>query len=89
MNIADVLRPLSGLMASPTGKDPAMAVDERRKKYLIAKALWEFVAQDGSKPIERQCRNDVHDMEAILDGDYPNELSLLMKAERFKDRPSE
>ncbi len=66
-----------------------MEIGERRKNYLIAKALWEFVAQDGHKPAERQCRNDVHDMEAILDGDYPNELSLLMKAERFKDRSGE
>ncbi len=66
-----------------------MEIDERRKNYLIAKALWEFIAQDGHKSPERQCRNDVHDMEAILDCDYPNELSLLMKAERFKDRSGE
>ena len=63
-----------------------MAIDERRKKYLIAKALWEFVAQDGNKPIKRQCRNDVQDMETILDRDYPAELAVLIKAERFKDR---
>lgn len=63
-----------------------MAIDDRRKKYLIAKALWEFVAQDGSKPIERQCRSDVQDMETILDRDYPAELAVLIKAEAFKDR---
>jgi hypothetical protein len=63
-----------------------MAIDERRKKYLIAKALWEFVAQDGNKPIERQCRSDVQDMETVLDRDYPAELEVLIKAERFKDR---
>lgn len=63
-----------------------MEIHERRKKYLIAKALWEFIAQDGSKPIERQCRSDVQDMETILDCDYPAELSVLMRAEAFKDR---
>ncbi|MBZ0227721.1 MAG: hypothetical protein K8F58_04590 [Bauldia sp.] len=63
-----------------------MDIHQRRKDYLIAKALWQFIAQDGNKPVERQCRNDVHDMEAILDCDYPNELSLLMKAEAFNNR---
>ena len=66
-----------------------MEIDERRKNYLIAKALWEFIAQDGKKLSHRQNRNDVHDMEAILDSDYPAELSLLMRAEKFKDRSGE
>ncbi|MDP2620288.1 MAG: hypothetical protein Q8P46_08935 [Hyphomicrobiales bacterium] len=66
-----------------------MEINERRKNYLIAKALWEFIAQDGKKPSIRQNRNDVHDMEAILDSDYPAELSLLMRAEKFKDRSGE
>jgi len=63
-----------------------MEIDERRKKYLIAKAIWGFVAQDGNKPGTQQCRSDVHDMETILDSDYPTELELLMRAEKFRDR---
>lgn len=63
-----------------------MEIDPRRKDYLIAKAMWEFIAQDVRRPPERQCRNDVQDIETILDRDYPRELALMMKAERFKDR---
>lgn len=59
---------------------------ERRKRFLIAKALWEFAATDGSKPFERQSRSDVDDMETILDRDYPNELATLIRLEDFKDR---
>lgn len=57
-----------------------------RKRYLIAKALWEFVAENRSKPIERQAPNDADDMEAILDADYPAEVATLIALEPFKKR---
>ncbi len=65
-----------------------MEMDQRRKDFLIAKALWEFVAEDGKKPTERQSRSDVDDMEAILDRDYSAETATLMRMEKFKDRSS-
>lgn len=64
----------------------SVGMDQRRKDYLIAKALWESVAQDGKKPVHLQCRSDVHDMEAKLDNAYPSEADLLMRAETVKDR---
>ncbi|GFE52566.1 hypothetical protein So717_43190 [Roseobacter cerasinus] len=61
-------------------------MDEKRKRFLIAKALWEFVASDQDKPKERQSRSDVDDMEAILDADFPGEVATLMRLETYKDR---
>jgi len=63
-----------------------MSIDERRKRYLIAKALWEFVADDRYKPIERQSPNDVDDMEAVLDTDYASEVATLIAMEPYKKR---
>ena len=63
-----------------------MHIDENRKRYLIAKALWEFVAENGKKSLERRAPNDVDDMEAILDQDYPAEVSTLIAMERHKER---
>lgn len=61
-------------------------IDEQRKRYLIAKALWEFVAENRKRPVERQAPSDVDDMEAILDGDYPAEVSTLIALEPYKAR---
>ncbi len=61
-------------------------MDEQRKNLLIAKALWEFVAENGVKPIERQSPNDVDDMELILDQDYPSEVATLIQLEKYQDR---
>ena len=61
-------------------------IDERRKRYLIAKALWEFVGENRNKPVGRQAPNDADDMEAILDSDYPAEVSTLIALEPFKTR---
>lgn len=61
-------------------------MDPRRKRYLIAKALWEFVAENRNKPIERQAPNDADDMEAILDIDYRAEVATLIALEPYKKR---
>ncbi|MFA5951996.1 MAG: hypothetical protein WC807_17115 [Hyphomicrobium sp.] len=61
-------------------------MDNRRKRYLIAKALWEFVAENRSKPVEHQAPNDVDDMEAILDADFSAEVTTLIALEPFKGR---
>lgn len=61
-------------------------MDDRRKRYLIAKALWEFVAENRKKSIEHQAPNDADDMEAILDADYPSEVTTLIALEPFKTR---
>jgi hypothetical protein len=61
-------------------------LDDSRKKFLIAKALWEFTAEDSKRPIERQSPNDVADMNAILDDEYPALLSTLMSLEPHKKR---
>lgn len=62
------------------------AMDNRRKRYLIAKALWEFVAENRNKPVEQQAPNDADDMEAILDSNYPAEVATLIALEPFKRR---
>lgn len=53
-------------------------MDDRRKRFLIAKALWEFVAENRNKPIERQAPNDADDMEAILDAPTEKKLQLIL-----------
>jgi len=57
-----------------------------RKRYLIAKALWEFVAENRNKPVEQRAPNDADDMESILDADYPAEVATLIALEPFKKR---
>jgi len=61
-------------------------MDEHRRKFLIAKALWEFIAEDSKRPPERRSASDVDDMERILDEDYPAETSTLMRLEKHKNR---
>jgi len=74
------------MMMNIRHKDHNMDIHPKRKSYLIASALWEYIANDRKKPEVRQNSSNVHDIEQILDEDYPAELDLLMRAERLKDR---
>lgn len=61
-------------------------MDDRRKRFLIAKALWEFVAAQRTLPPERQALSDADDIEAILGADYEAEVATLMNLEKYKRR---
>ncbi len=53
-------------------------MDQRRKRYLMASALLEYIQQEAGKPLELRRDNDVEDMESILHAEYADLIEVLM-----------
>ncbi len=53
-------------------------MDQRRKRYLMASALLEYIQQESGKPLELRRDNDVEDMESILHAEYADLTEVLM-----------
>lgn len=52
-------------------------MDTRRKRYLIASALFEYINNEAGKPFELQHHNDVEDMRHILETEFADLLNVL------------
>jgi hypothetical protein len=52
-------------------------MDARRKRYLIASALLEYVNNEAGKPLELQRHSDVEDMRLLLDTEYADLAGVL------------
>jgi hypothetical protein len=52
-------------------------MDTRRKRYLIASALFEYIRNEAGKPFELQHHNDVEDMQHILDTEFTDFVDVL------------
>ena len=66
-----------------------MTVPDPRKRYLIAQALWEFVANERKKPSIRQQTSNMYDMEEILDKEYADIVPMLIASEKHRQRIDE
>jgi hypothetical protein len=53
----------------------------RRKRYLIASALLEYVNNEVGKPFELQHDNDVEDMRHLLEAEYAD-LARVLAAQK-------
>ena len=54
-------------------------MDTRRKDYLIASALFEYVPNEAGKPFALRRSNDAEDMQHILDTEYADLADMLAK----------
>lgn len=54
-------------------------MDTRRKYYLIASALFEYVPNEAGKPFALRRSNDAEDMQHILDTEYADLADMLAK----------
>jgi hypothetical protein len=52
-------------------------MDTRRKRYLIASALFEYINNEAGKPFELQHHSDVEDMRHILDTEFSDLVDVL------------
>ena len=52
-------------------------MDPRRKRYLIASALFEYVSNDAGKPCALQRQSDVEDMQRLLETEYADFAGAL------------
>ena len=52
-------------------------MDARRKRYLIASALFEYITNEAGKPFALRRHNDVEDMQRLLDTEYADLTGVL------------
>lgn len=52
-------------------------MDTRRKRYLIASALVEYVTNEAGKPFELQRHSDLEDMRQLLETEYADLAGVL------------
>ena len=52
-------------------------MDARRKRYLIASTLLEYVNNEAGKPFELQRHRDVEDMRRLLETEYADLAGVL------------
>jgi hypothetical protein len=52
-------------------------MDPRRKRYLIASALFEYVNSEAGKPLELRRDSDAEDMQHLLDTEYSDLVGML------------
>jgi len=52
-------------------------MDARRKRYLIASALLEYINNEAGKPFTLQRQSDVEDMQQLLDTEYADLAGVL------------
>jgi len=57
-----------------------------RESYIIARALYEFVRSEQSKPIEERRMSEEQDAKAILHARFDNELAILVKSDEAAGR---
>ena len=57
-----------------------------RESYIIAKALYEFIRLEQSKPINERRLSDARDAKAILHARFDNELALLAQSDEAAGR---
>ena len=52
-------------------------MDTRRKRYLIASALFEYITNEAGKPFALRRHHDVEDMQQLLDTEYADLAGAL------------
>jgi hypothetical protein len=57
-----------------------------RDGYIIARALYEFIRLEQSKPIAERRGSDDQDAKAILHARFDNELEILVKSDEAAGR---
>lgn len=57
-----------------------------RESYIIAKALYEFIRLEQSKPIDGRRLSDEQDAKAILHARFDNELAILAQSDEAAGR---
>jgi hypothetical protein len=57
-----------------------------RDGYIIARALYEFIRLEQSKPIAERRGSDEQDAKAILHARFDNELEILVKSDEAAGR---
>lgn len=63
-----------------------MKIEHERTRYVVAQALWEFIANERDKPSIRQRTSNMEDMEHILEEQFSDLLPLLKSGEQVKDQ---
>jgi hypothetical protein len=52
-------------------------MDTRRKRYLIASALFDYVTNEAGKPLELRHDSDAEEMRQLLEADYADLAGVL------------
>jgi hypothetical protein len=89
MNAAAASGCFSSAAASPELSDRSMTDPKdvtERESYIIARALYEFVHGEQSKPIDERRMSGEQDAKAILHARFDNELAILVKSDEAAGR---
>lgn len=63
-----------------------MEIDPRRKRFLIAQALFEFIRNDAGKPFEHQNGSNVEEIHHILETEYADFIGVLEAGKETRHR---